>query len=751
MTLNKQLAGALALIRFAACGRPAPPPTAVAPPPEPRAPGEATVEVLWDSWGIPHIYGQDLPAALYAFGWAQMRSHGNLLLRLYGQARGRAAEYWGERYLDSDIWVWTNGIPGRAEQWLEAQHPQERSALVAFVAGINAYGQLHPDSLAPEVRQVLPVQPADVLAHLNRVLHFTFLVSASDMASLAREWGSPGIPSSGRAASGRLRSGAESPARRAGAPLSGRAASGRLRSGAESPARRGSNGWAIAPAHSASGHALLLANPHLPWGDLFTWYEAQLSAPDLDIYGAALVGTPLPGIAFNDSLGWALTTNTIDAADVYQLELRGDGYIIDGTYQPFQNEQQRLRVRGDDGDIRSRTLRIRRSSYGPLIADNPRYGLALHVAGLDQPHLLGQLLDMGRAHNLQQFEAAVARLQLPLFTIIYADARGHILSAFNGQVPVRPQGDARYWAGIVAGNTAATLWTDTYQYWQLPRVVDPPTGWVQNANDPPWTTTLPPLDYNRFPPALAPPPTMSFRAQRSVRMLAEDSLVTFDELVAYKHSTYVEMADHILEDVVHAARTWGGGDARPAADVLERWDRQANATSRGAVLFQAFSRLLLAQPWASGSPYDVPWTLHAPLATPDGLSDPRLAASLLERAAAEVRARYGRLDVAWGDVYRLRRDGLDLPASGGLGSFRNFTFEAADSTRFVVTGGDSYVAAVEFASPVRARAVLGYGNASQPGSPHRTDQLPLVAGQRLREVWLTRGEVEANLRDREFF
>ena len=56
----------------------------------------------------------------FAFGYAQMRDHANLLLRVYGQARGRAAEYWGKDYLDSDRWVWLNNVPERSEQWWRA-------------------------------------------------------------------------------------------------------------------------------------------------------------------------------------------------------------------------------------------------------------------------------------------------------------------------------------------------------------------------------------------------------------------------------------------------------------------------------------------------------------------------------------------------------------------------------------------------------------------------------------------------------
>jgi hypothetical protein len=56
---------------------------------------------------------------------------------------------------------------------------------------------------------------------------------------------------------------------------------------------------------------MLLANPHLPWSDLFVWYEAQITAPGIDAYGATLVGLPVLAIAFNNNLGWTHTVNTM--------------------------------------------------------------------------------------------------------------------------------------------------------------------------------------------------------------------------------------------------------------------------------------------------------------------------------------------------------------------------------------------------------------------------------------------------------
>jgi acyl-homoserine-lactone acylase len=355
--------------------------------------------------------------------------------------------------------------------------------------------------------------------------------------------------------------------------------------------------------------------------------------------------------------------------------------------------------------------------------------------------------DMGRSTNLAQFEAVLQRMQLPTFTVMYADREGHILHLFAGLTPIRPEGEWD-WSGVVPGDTSTTLWTEVHPYDDLPRVLDPESGWLQNANDPPWTTTFPrALDPDDYPDYMAPPPSsMSFRAKRSARMLLEDESITFEELVAYKHSTRVESADHILDDVIAAARKHGGSLAQQAADVLETWDRKTDADTRGALLFQAF----IEDYWALvGSRFfAVPWDAESPLDTPNGIADPAAAATALETASRKVEARYGALDVPWGEVHRFRRGDVDLPANGftdPYGVFRNAWFAEAEDGRLVATGGDTYVAAIEFSDPVRAMAVLGYGNSSQPGSPHLSDQLEFLARKELRPVWRTREEIEAHL------
>lgn len=290
----------------------------------------------------------------------------------------------------------TNGIPERAHDWWGLQSPFVRALLEAFAAGINDYASEHGDAITDSLEQVLPVRPVDVLAHIQRVVHFTFIANPEAITSQVEAWQS-------------THGSTEAPA-----PSSEPGPDG----------VGGSNAWAIAPERSASGNAMLLMNPHLPWRDAFTWYEAQLVVDEMNAYGAALVGFPLPGIAFNDSLGWTHTVNTHDGADLYALRLAEDGYAWDGGVRAFDTREHVIRVKQPDGNVTEEPLSVRWSLHGPVLATTDSTALSLRVIGLDRPHLVEQTWQMLAARNLAEFEAALRRLDIPTFTVIYADRHG---------------------------------------------------------------------------------------------------------------------------------------------------------------------------------------------------------------------------------------------------------------------------------------------------------------------------------------
>ncbi len=668
----------------------------------------ATNDILWDRWGVPHIFSATSAEAFYAFGWAQMESHANLILRLYGQARGRGAEYWGDTYLDGDKYVRTMGIPARGKEWAAQQSPQFKPLLAAFVAGVNAYAKANPGQIARDVAPVLPISDADVMAHVQRVLNFTFVSNPALIQGLVDRF------------------------------------------------NRGSNTWAVAPQRTAAGNALLLANPHLPWGDLYTWFEAQIVSPDVNTYGAALVGQPIVGIAFNDVLGWSHTNNTMDGSDTFELALADGGYQWNGTVRPFDITTETLKIKRADGTISEQALTIKRSIHGPVVAEKPGVSaLAVRVVGLDAPNVGDQYWQMVRAKSLAEFESAERALQMPFFTTMYADRAGHIMHLFGGRTPVRPAGNYP-WSSVVPGTTDTTLWTKTHTYDELPKVIDPATGWLQNANDAPWTTTFPlAIDPTKYPAYMAPR-GMSLRAQRSADLIGADAKVTFDEMAAKKMSTRMLLADRVLDELVAAAKT-AGGPAAQAAAVLEQWDRCADAPSRGAVLFEAWYRRAVRSMGAAGV-FAKRWNEAEPRTTPSGLRDTTAAVAALVGAANDVKQLWGAIDIPWGDVHRLRVGTYDLPANGGpgdLGIFRVVNYEddpkaTGPAKKQISIGGDSYVAVVEFTpTGPRAMSLLSYGNASQQGSAHVGDQLQLFAEKKLKPVLRVRTEIEKNLERKE--
>ena len=351
---------------------------------------------------------------------------------------------------------------------------------------------------------------------------------------------------------------------------------------------------------------------------------------------------------------------------------------------------------------------------------------------------------MANSTSINEFETALEMAQIPFWNVMYADRDGNIMYVFNGLVPNRSTGDWDYWNRIIPGGRSSDIWSEYHSYSELPKLKNPETGWLQNANDPPWTSTIPTtLDPEDYPPYMAPK-YMSFRPQRSARMLIEDESITFEELVDYKLSTRLEFADRILDDLGAAVEASDNLQAKEAMTVLNAWDRTADAGSTGMLLFYNWARKF--QAW-NGSNYSTPWSFDNPRRTPDGIADPSRAVDLLEEAANELNARYGSLEVPWGEYYRIIYNGKDLPANGNdgsLGVFRVLWPANGDEDHWYAGGGDSWVGIIEFGEEINAKVLLSYGNSTQEGSAHYGDQLELFSRKEMRTPSFTAEQVAAD-------
>ncbi len=650
-------------------------------------------EIIWDKWGVPHIYADDAAGMYYSFGWAQMRSHHDLILGLYARSRGRASGYFGSSCLESDKLMLTFGIPELAEAGIGKMDPEYRKYLDAFVKGMNDFIDLNRDSVDKELLQVYPVVPADILAHTYRVLWLEFL-GGEDIVTALRMM-SPG-----------------------------------------------SNAIALAPSKTTTGKAMLVINPHLPWHGFYTWFEAQLNYPGFSCYGIALAGMPVLTLAFNNNLGWAHTVNPIDASDRYELALKDGGYVFDGAVKQFTQKKYIIRVKQPDGSYSEIPFDVKHSVHGPVTGVSGNKALAVRIAGLEEFRIFEQYHKMAAAGNFGEFESAIRMIQNPMFNIVYADRDGNIFYLFNGNIPVRKEGNFHFWNGTIDGTSSRFLWDRYHSYDELPRLLNPETGFVQNCNEPPWFCTYPPVLKQSDYPAYFSSSWMTLRPQRSINLIRSRQKFSFDQLVDLKLNTGMEAADRFKKDLIDASSPSGDPLVQEAVRVLRDWDGKTDTGSRGAVLFNAWWRLI------EPAMFVRQWDPGDPVATPSGLKDPAKAAELLGKAAAAVQNSYGSLSVPWGEVYRFRRGSIDYPANGGsgdlLGIFRSMSFEKDTDNKFRAVHGDTFHAVVEFGDEPHAMMLLAYGNSSQPGSRHYGDQIQYLSEKKLRPALLKRKDLREN-------
>jgi acyl-homoserine-lactone acylase len=245
---------------------------------------------------------------------------------------------------------------------------------------------------------------------------------------------------------------------------------------------------------------------------------------------------------------------------------------------------------------------------------------------------------------------------------------------------------------------------------------------------------------------------MSLRAQNSVKMMAETPKLSFDKFIELKLSNYALMTERVLDDLLSAAANSSDSDLQAAHALLSSWDRHYTEDNRAGLLFEEWAALFAGRSYAGLTNYAQTWSLEEPITTPRGLKDPAAAVAMLKQAVTNTVAKYGAIDVRFGDVSRFDLDGKNIAGHGGfgnLGVFRVITWSALNENRQrTPEHGETWVAMVEFSNPIKAYGLMSYGNSRQNGTSHYNDQLEHLAADEFRELYLQRSQIEDNTVER---
>jgi penicillin amidase/acyl-homoserine-lactone acylase len=693
--MRRRFAPALALLAAAACAG------AGGAPPADDGPAAYDVRILRDTWGVPHVFGRRDVDVAFGIAWAHAEDDFETTQVSLLAARGRLAALRGRGAAVNDFLVAWLRLPEAVEAaWTRELSPATRALAEAYADGLNRYAAAHPDEVLPGV---LPVRGQDLaagFAHKNALF-----ILGDDLRALFDETRAPGARPSAEAR-------------------------------AWSAASAGSNAFAVGPRRSADGRTRLAVNSHQPWEGPVAWYEAHLKSDEgWEAVGGLFPGSPVILHGHNRQLGWAHTVNKPDLVDVYRLELDPadpDRYRFDGEWRQLERRDVPIRVKLLGPLAWTFHREALWSVHGPVLrrADG---AWAVRFAGMGEAGQLEQTYAMNRARSLGEWLRAMDQNRIAMFNTAYADREGNVYYVYNAKLPRRPAGFD--WSGVLPGDTSAALWREYLPFSELPQVLNPPSGFVQNCNSTPFRTTdgrgnpRP----EEFDPSLGIETQMTNRALRALEVYGADPSIGADEFEAYKfdvaYSRESDVARWLRE--IAAAPPPDDALAREAQARLARWDLRADPDNPNAALaILTLSPLFEAQ--REGRPL------------PDPLAQ-------LGRAARTLRRHHGRLDPPWSEVNRLRRGATDLGLGGAPDVLHAVYGRGPEDGRLVGMAGDSYVLLVEFGPDgVRSKSIHQYGSATDdPRSPHYADQAPLFARRTLKPVWLDEPEIRAHL-EREY-
>jgi acyl-homoserine-lactone acylase len=725
------------------------------------------VEIRRTTFGVPQIHAETLEAAWFALAYVQLEDHGTGVITGMQTARGRMALVEGPSRIDAD--ARNRQRHARAVEVFPLLDEDTRSIYRGFAEGMNHFIRLHrhtlpewmePDFTAQDVLARDVTWPAEgaMNAFRQRVL------AAPDDPPVLELAGSPRVPSppflraenldpehfdTKNLAPDHLDAEYSDPDPATSLALSGALADPAL--AGQEPQNVGSNAWALAPERTASGHAMLLRNPHLAW--TAGYYEAHVRVPGkIDFYGDFRIGGPFTVIGgFNRDLGFATTNNQTRTHEFYAFHRdpqNPDHFLLDGVSTPIEREVVRVEFLQEGGSLGAETREFRTTRFGPVFHEDARY-VYVYRPALDGEYRAGeQWLRMMTASSLDEWMDAMRMQARGTSHFTYADRDGNVLYIWISAAPRLPHPDGGDTLAIVASRSSE-VWSELVPIDELPQLLNPPGGYVRNENDSPHYTNLNRILDPGFP-FWVEEPRLRLRSQHSLEILHNDRIFTLEDVVEAKHSMRMLLADRVKDDLVQAVRASGpGGEIAEALELLIRWDNTVAAESRGALLFETWwGRYRELIGGNQVEPHAVPWSEDAPATTPYGLADPGRAAEAFHWAVPETAARFGSWDAAWGEVHRVRRGEVDVPVGGcggALGCFRVLNFTTAEDGRRVANGGDGWVIAVEFGNEPRAYSVLAYGQSTNPDSPYHANQAELFAGNRMKPVLWGEAQIEASV------
>jgi len=592
------------------------------------APGLSdTVEIVRDSYGMPHIYGETDHDVYFGLGYAFAQDRLFQMDIVRRAIRGRLSEILGEDALGADRLFLTITAENPVDEMYEEYPPEIRDAMAAFADGVNFYLENRDGPLPLEFTllgyEPEPWRPSDCAAayylmawdlnsSFNTELLFLAIIDAVGEEA-AREIiveypdGAPFIMTDlpFTAADDAL-------------DLLTVLADARILTGTDGGGV--SNNWVISGTKSDTGMPILANDMHLGHGAPGIWYEAHLTTPDMNVSGVLPPGIPVITVGATEHVAWGFTNVMADDSDYYMEIIDPDDpnrYYYNGEWVEMETVEHTIPVK--DGDPVSYTVRLTR--HGPIVNDvngseEPEgYALAMRWTAPELNGVAMALYHFNRAESVDDFEKGIEYFKCPAQNIVYADDQGNIGYWASVGIPIRdgaeygtplfypvPEGGEppvlEYSGNWNPGILPVPGWDDRYEWLgyvptiEQPHTKNPPRGWIATANNKHVDDDYPYLISNYY----ATPD----RFARICEMMEEKETLGIVDMQRMHADLLVLMARDwvpVMEAALSEAEL-SDAEAR-ALELLSEWNFDATVESPGCSIFHATVNAMLERTFQS--------------------------------------------------------------------------------------------------------------------------------------------------------
>ncbi|MCI0752019.1 MAG: penicillin acylase family protein, partial [Flammeovirgaceae bacterium] len=458
---------------------------------------KSEVEVLYDDYGIPHIYAQNEEDAYYALGYVHAQDRLFQMEMLRRAAGGRLSEILGEDLLKVDKMFRTLGInefaKEHAQQYLSSDTSSFQKAALAYQKGINQYIKAGKTPIEFTIIGI-PKQefkPKDIYLAVG-FMSFGFaegLRADPVLQKIKTEYGEEYLVDFALATPSdavRIKNHKGPTKNSQSDPLI--ASLNEALDKIPVPLWSGSNGWVVSAEKSTTGYPILANDTHIGFGQPTVWYEAHLEYPGFSFYGHHIAGIPFGLLGNNRFAGWGLTMFENDDSDFFVETVNPDNI----NQVKFKDQWKDLKTRKEIIKVKNKPdveLEVRSSRHGSLIN-----GILDH-APVDQAISLSWMLTqvtnqalqaaylLNHSKTFHEAQRAASMFSAPGLNLMYGDIDGNIAWWACAKLPIRPEHvRTKLFLDGASGNDE---YLGFYDFSKNPQAINPPWNFVYSANNQP--------------------------------------------------------------------------------------------------------------------------------------------------------------------------------------------------------------------------------------------------------------------------